>query len=136
MVRPRARPSWGTRSLFSVTSFIAKTKGNDPSRRLFLWTRQIPSPIPSPAIRDPRVEGSSSYGDEFHDTSMSLHKLTLHELHERFTKGDVTAREIMRAFGLRINQVEPKIKAYVTLTQASAMAQADALDEQLKGWRK
>jgi aspartyl-tRNA(Asn)/glutamyl-tRNA(Gln) amidotransferase subunit A len=67
---------------------------------------------------------------------MSLHKLTLHELHARFTKGEVTAHDIVRAFHLRINQVEPKIKAYITLTQDAVMAQADALDERLKGWRK
>jgi aspartyl-tRNA(Asn)/glutamyl-tRNA(Gln) amidotransferase subunit A len=67
---------------------------------------------------------------------MSLHKLTLHELQDRFTKGDITAQDIVRAYSLRINQVEPKIKAYVTLTKDSVMAQAEALDERLKGWRK
>ena len=67
---------------------------------------------------------------------MSLHKLTLHELQDRFTKGDVTAQDIVRAYSLRINQVEPRIKAYVTLAKDSAMAQAEALDERLKGWRK
>ena len=67
---------------------------------------------------------------------MSLHKLTLHELQDRFTKGDVTAQDIVRAYTLRINQVEPRIKAYVTLAKDSAMAQAEVLDEQLKGWRK
>ena len=67
---------------------------------------------------------------------MSLNKLTLHELQDRFTKGDVTAQDIVRAYSLRINQVEPKIKAYVTLAKDSAMVQAEALDTQLKGWRK
>jgi aspartyl-tRNA(Asn)/glutamyl-tRNA(Gln) amidotransferase subunit A len=67
---------------------------------------------------------------------MSLHKLTLHDLQDRFTKGDVTGRDIVRAYGLRIKQAEPKVKAYVTLTHESAMAQAEALDERLKGWRK
>jgi len=67
---------------------------------------------------------------------MSLHKLTLHELQDRFTRGDITAQDIVRAYSLRIKQVEPKIKAYVTLAQDSAMVQAGALDEQLKGWRK
>ncbi len=65
-----------------------------------------------------------------------LHKLTLHELQDRFTKGDVTARDIVRAYTLRINQVEPKIKAYITQTKEAALAEADALDERLKGWRK
>lgn len=67
---------------------------------------------------------------------MSLHKLTLHDLQDRFTKGDIGAGDILRAYGLRINQVEPKIKAYITLTKESAMADAEALDQRLKGWRK
>ncbi|MGH7230641.1 MAG: Asp-tRNA(Asn)/Glu-tRNA(Gln) amidotransferase subunit GatA, partial [Nitrospiraceae bacterium] len=67
---------------------------------------------------------------------MSLHKLTLQELQGRFTRAEVSAREIVHAYVLRINQVEPKIKAYITQTKESALAQADALDEKLKGWRK
>jgi aspartyl-tRNA(Asn)/glutamyl-tRNA(Gln) amidotransferase subunit A len=67
---------------------------------------------------------------------MSLHKLTLRELSERFTKGDVTAGEIVRAYTLRINQVEPKIRGYITLTHDSAVAQAEALDHKLKTWRR
>lgn len=67
---------------------------------------------------------------------MSLHKLTLHELQAKFTRGEVTACEIIRAYTLRINQTEPKIKAYITLTKESALAQAEKLDEKLKGWRK
>ncbi|GIW54429.1 MAG: hypothetical protein KatS3mg082_0833 [Nitrospiraceae bacterium] len=67
---------------------------------------------------------------------MSLHKLTLQELQRKFTAGEVTAREIVRAYSLRINQVEPKVKAYITQTKDAAMAQAEALDEQLKGWRR
>ncbi len=67
---------------------------------------------------------------------MSLHKLTLCELQKKFTAGEVTASEIVRAYGLRIGQVEPKIKAYVTQTRELAAAQATALDDKLKGWRK
>ena len=67
---------------------------------------------------------------------MSLHKLSLQELQKKFTAGEVTAREIVRAYTLRINQVEPKVKAYITLEKDSAMAQAEALDEKLKSWRR
>ncbi len=67
---------------------------------------------------------------------MSLHKLTLQELQRKFTAGEVSACEIVRAYTLRINQVEPKVKAYITQTKDAAMAQAEALDEQLKGWRR
>ena len=42
----------------------------------------------------------------------------------------------MRAYFLRIGQVEPKVKAYVSQNKEAALAQASALDERLKGWRK
>ena len=67
---------------------------------------------------------------------MSLHKLSLCELQKKFTAGEVTATEIVRAYFLRIGQVEPKVKAYVSQTKEAALAQASALDERLKGWRK
>ena len=67
---------------------------------------------------------------------MSLHKLTLHELQEQFTNGEVTAREIVYAYSIRVNQVEPKVKAFITLHKESAMAQAEALDQKLKAWRR
>ena len=67
---------------------------------------------------------------------MSLHKLTLCELQRKFTAGEVTAKEIARAYFLRIGQVEPKVKAYVTTRKEQAMIDAAALDDSLKGWRK
>lgn len=67
---------------------------------------------------------------------MSLHKLTLCELQRKFTAGEVTAKEIVRAYFLRIGQVEPKVKAYVTTQKEQAMMDAAALDDSLKGWRK
>ena len=67
---------------------------------------------------------------------MSLHKLTLSELQRKFTAGETSAADIARAYSLRINQVEPKVKAYVTPCKEEAAAHADALDRQLKGWRK
>src|SRR5947208_7731704 len=67
---------------------------------------------------------------------MSLHKLSLYELHEKFTAGEVSAVEIVRAYGLRIGQVESKVKAYITQAKDAALVQAGALDASLKGWRK
>lgn len=67
---------------------------------------------------------------------MSVHKLTLCDLQRKFTAGEVTATEIVRAYHLRIGQVEPKVKAYVTLAKEQALAQAAELDQKLKGWRK
>jgi aspartyl-tRNA(Asn)/glutamyl-tRNA(Gln) amidotransferase subunit A len=67
---------------------------------------------------------------------MSLHKLTLHELQDKFIRGEVSAREIVHAYFVRIAQVENKVKAYITLLKESATARAEALDASLKGWRK
>lgn len=67
---------------------------------------------------------------------MAIQKLTLSELQQKFTAGEVSAVEIVHAYSLRINQVEQKLKAYLTQTNDRAMEQADALDRRLKGWRK
>ncbi|MBA3753510.1 MAG: Asp-tRNA(Asn)/Glu-tRNA(Gln) amidotransferase subunit GatA, partial [Nitrospira sp.] len=67
---------------------------------------------------------------------MSIYKLTLAELQRKFTAGDVTATEIVRAYFLRVAHVEPKIKAYVTQCKDAVTEQAEKLDQALKGWRK
>ena len=68
---------------------------------------------------------------------MSLVKCTLKELQDRFTRGDVSAVEIVRAYFLRIGVVESKVKAYITLNDKEALlSQAQALDEALSAWRK
>ncbi len=67
---------------------------------------------------------------------MVLHKLTLRELQDKVTQGEVSTREIVHAYYLRISQVEPKIKAYITQAVDSARAPAEALDQKLKNWRR
>lgn len=67
---------------------------------------------------------------------MSLHKLTLCELQKQFKAGGVTATEIVRAYFLRLSQVEPKVKAFVTQAKEAALIQAEDLDRKLKAWRK
>ena len=68
---------------------------------------------------------------------MALFKLTLKELQEKFTAGEITAGEIARAYLLRISQVEPKIKSYISLTpREDLLRTAQAIDDGLKAWRK
>ena len=68
---------------------------------------------------------------------MSLVKCTLKELQDRFTRGEVSAVEITRAYFLRISVVESKVKAYITLNDRETMlAQAKVLDDSLRNWRK
>ncbi|MFA9562847.1 MAG: amidase family protein, partial [Nitrospirota bacterium] len=68
---------------------------------------------------------------------MALFKLTLKELQEKFTSGEITAGEIARAYLLRVSQVEPKIKAYISVNPKEALLEkAQAIDDGLKAWRK
>lgn len=68
---------------------------------------------------------------------MALFKLTLKELQDKFTGGEISAGEIARAYLLRIGQVEPKIKSYISVTpRDELLANAQAIDDGLKAWRK
>ncbi|MEX0830136.1 MAG: Asp-tRNA(Asn)/Glu-tRNA(Gln) amidotransferase subunit GatA [Nitrospirales bacterium] len=68
---------------------------------------------------------------------MALFKLTLKELQDKFTGGEITAGEIARAYLLRISQVEPKIKSFISLTPREVLIEnAQAIDDGLKAWRK
>ncbi len=68
---------------------------------------------------------------------MSIRKLTLFELQEKFTKGEVSAIEIATAYTQRLMAVEPKVKAYLTTTKKEKLlAEAAILDHKLRGWRK
>lgn len=68
---------------------------------------------------------------------MSLVKWTLKELQDRFTRGEVSAVEIVRAYLLRISVMESKVKAYITLNdKETLLSRAEALDESLRSWRK
>jgi aspartyl-tRNA(Asn)/glutamyl-tRNA(Gln) amidotransferase subunit A len=68
---------------------------------------------------------------------MSLQKLTLFELQEHFTKRELSAAEIAKAYSQRLAAVEPQIKAYLTTTKKEVLlAEAEALDRQLLGGRQ
>ncbi len=68
---------------------------------------------------------------------MALFKLTLKELQEKFTSGEISAVEIARSYLLRIGQIEPKIKAYITPTPKDVLLQeARDIDDSLRAWRK
>ena len=57
---------------------------------------------------------------------MSIHKLSLCELQKKFSAGEVSAAEIVRAYALRIGQVEPKVKEFVTQVTDAESAKAEA----------
>lgn len=59
---------------------------------------------------------------------MSLNQLTVHELHEKLKEREITAVELTESIYARIDEVEPSVKGYLTLTKALALEQASNAD--------
>ncbi len=59
---------------------------------------------------------------------MSLYQLTAHELHDKLKAREITAVELVESIYERIEEVEPQVKGYLTLTKKIALEQADAAD--------
>lgn len=59
---------------------------------------------------------------------MELYKLTAHELHDKLVNKEVSSVELTNALYERIDAVEDKVNAYVTLDKENALAQAAKVD--------
>lgn len=59
---------------------------------------------------------------------MHLHELTAHQLKARLDRKEISAQEIIQAYVQRIEQVEEKVQAFVTLTIDTAWDQARSYD--------
>ncbi len=59
---------------------------------------------------------------------MSLNQLTAHELHDKLKAREITAVELTESIYERIEEVEPHVKGYLTLTKDIALEQANAVD--------
>jgi aspartyl-tRNA(Asn)/glutamyl-tRNA(Gln) amidotransferase subunit A len=60
-----------------------------------------------------------------------LNRLNIAEAQAKLRKREISARELARACLDRIAAVEPKLNAFITVTEAEALAQADAADARL-----
>ena len=60
---------------------------------------------------------------------MELYEYTVHELVEKLEKGEVTSVEITKSYFDRIKEIDPKVKAYVSIMEEEAMAKAKEVDE-------
>lgn len=67
---------------------------------------------------------------------MGLHNLTISEAQKAISKGEITPIELTNAVFQRIEAIEEKIKAYVTLTKDSALNQARQAEIKLKEGNK
>lgn len=61
-----------------------------------------------------------------------LHKLTVHELHKKLMNKEVSAVELCKNVFERIGAVEEKVKAYLSLTEESALSMANEVDGKIK----
>ncbi len=62
---------------------------------------------------------------------MELTKLTAGELSEKLSKKEVSSKEATEAYLARIEEVEGKVDAFVTVTKTEALAAAEAADKRL-----
>ena len=63
---------------------------------------------------------------------MDLTKLTIAELQEQLRKRAVTAREIAEAHLKRIDERDPQVKAFLSLSPERALEQAAAIDRMVE----
>ncbi len=63
---------------------------------------------------------------------MTLHKLTAHEAHELLIKKEVSSVELTQAVLDRIDAVEGRVKAFVSVTGDEALAKAKEVDARIK----
>ncbi|MGB0087973.1 MAG: amidase, partial [Planifilum fulgidum] len=62
---------------------------------------------------------------------MSLLKKSLKEIHKRLAEGDCSARELVDLSLRRIDEVEDRVGAFITVDREGARARAEELDKQL-----
>jgi len=63
---------------------------------------------------------------------MSLAQLTLHDAADKLQKREFTAVELTESVYERIAEIEPRVRAYLTLAHDSALKDAERADERLK----
>jgi len=62
---------------------------------------------------------------------MELYELTIHELHEKLKRKEVSSVEATKALLARIEAVEPKVGAFITVTADEALAAAEEADKRI-----
>jgi aspartyl-tRNA(Asn)/glutamyl-tRNA(Gln) amidotransferase subunit A len=62
---------------------------------------------------------------------MEIFELTLHELHQKLKAKELSCVEATRSMLARIDSVEERVNAYITVTPESALAEAEAADRRI-----
>jgi aspartyl-tRNA(Asn)/glutamyl-tRNA(Gln) amidotransferase subunit A len=64
---------------------------------------------------------------------MNPYELTLHEARDHLNRGELTARELLDSCLARVDQVDSRVQAFLSLDRERAVAEAEAADRQLQG---
>lgn len=67
---------------------------------------------------------------------MELHRLTIHQLNEMLIRKEVSSLEVTQALVDRIEKINDRINAYLTLTREDALEQARRADEMITKGKK
>ena len=67
---------------------------------------------------------------------MKLYEYTVHELVEKLEKGEITSEELTKCYFDRIKEIDPAVKAYVSVLEETAMAKAKEVDAKRKAGEK
>ncbi|MBQ7020886.1 MAG: Asp-tRNA(Asn)/Glu-tRNA(Gln) amidotransferase subunit GatA, partial [Phascolarctobacterium sp.] len=67
---------------------------------------------------------------------MKLYELTAHELHDKLVNKELSSVELTNALYARIDEVEAKVNAYVTLDKENALLQAAKVDAKIAAGEK
>ncbi|AEG59579.1 Asp-tRNA(Asn)/Glu-tRNA(Gln) amidotransferase subunit GatA [Desulforamulus ruminis] len=67
---------------------------------------------------------------------MDLCQLTAHELHDKLQKKEISAVEIASSVFKRVDQVEEKVKSYLTITRDQAIEKAEEVDRKIASGEK
>ncbi|NMC74133.1 MAG: Asp-tRNA(Asn)/Glu-tRNA(Gln) amidotransferase subunit GatA, partial [Geobacteraceae bacterium] len=62
---------------------------------------------------------------------MELYELTIHELHEKLKKREVSSVEATKSLLSRIESVEEKVKSFITVTPEEALKNAEEADKRI-----
>jgi aspartyl-tRNA(Asn)/glutamyl-tRNA(Gln) amidotransferase subunit A len=62
---------------------------------------------------------------------MTPHRLTIHQAHQLLKDKKLSSVELIRDCLKRVKEVEPKVKAFVTVTEELALKQAEEADKRI-----
>ena len=67
---------------------------------------------------------------------MEIYELTVHELVEKLESGELTSEEITKSYIDRIKEVDPEVKAYISVMEEEAIEKAREIDNKRKAGEK